>query len=300
MRHEGSIHIKSRRHGLLAFLRQKQWWSFEGLDPAQGLYFVFLALEELPASYVPLQVIDYKNNRRWAEDHIGGFRAAPGDQVDVNAEGQWGHVRFQGWAEEGWAIDVQTQSVIVRCTQKPQAPVHHNRLLTRTIDYTITQFVMNSTSGTVRLDDKDYDFQGYGYCEHNWGVQPRHSTASWLHFWMPEMAGVVLNCTYDAGVPHHYTFLWQPGQPSYLFSPAQFSFAPDALESPWQCQSPGLSLRVTPLYTHHTEMRLPPILSYIAIDYYEQLVQVKGTATVEGTHVEVDGIGKYDNNFNLW
>ena len=47
-------------------------------------------------------------------------------------------------------------------------------------------------------------------------------------------------------------------------------------------------------------MRLPPILSYIAIDYYEQLVQVKGTVLVEGTRVEIDGIGKYDHNFNLW
>jgi hypothetical protein len=100
MHDAGSIRIPSRRHGLFAFLRQKQWWSFEGLDPAQGLYFVFLALEGLPASYVSLKIIDYKNNRRWAEDHIGGFRAAPGDQVDVNAEGQWGHVRFQGRAEE--------------------------------------------------------------------------------------------------------------------------------------------------------------------------------------------------------
>ena len=300
MHHEGSIHIPGRRHGSFVFLRQKQWWSFEGLDPTQGLYFVFLALEGLPASYVSLKIIDYKNNRRWTEDHIGGFRAAPGDQVDVNAKGQWGHVRFQGRAEESWAVDVQTPSVTVRCTQKPQTPVHHNRLLTRNIDYTILQFAMNMTSGTVTLEGQEYPFQGYGYCEHNWGVQPRHSTANWLHFWMPDLAGIVLSCYYDTGVPHHYTYLWRERQGSYLFSPAQFSFAPDDLESPWQCQSSDVNLRATPLYTHHTEMRLPPILSYIAIDYYEQLVQVKGTATVEGARIEIDGIGKYDHNFNLW
>jgi len=300
MRHEGSIHIQSRRHGLLAFLRQKQWWYFEGLDPAQGLYFVFLALEGLPASYLSLKVIDYRNNRRWAQDHIGGFRAALGDQVDVTAEGQWGHVRFLGRAEESWAIDVQTPSVTVRCTQKPQAPVHHNRLLTRTLDYTIMQFVMNATSGTLRLDDKDYDFQGYGYCEHNWGVQPRHSTANWLHFWMPDLAGIVLNCIYDAGVPHHYTYLWRGGQESYLFSPAQFHFDPGALDATWRCRSPDLELQVQPLYTHHTRMQLPPVLPYINIDYYEQLLQVQGWLSVEGTRIQVDGVGKYDHNFNFW
>ncbi len=79
MRDEGSVHIPSRRHGLLAFLRQKQWWYFEGLDPAQSLYFVFLALEGLPSSYVSLKIIDYKNHRRWTQDYLGRFRAASGD-----------------------------------------------------------------------------------------------------------------------------------------------------------------------------------------------------------------------------
>jgi hypothetical protein len=54
------------------------------------------------------------------------------------------------------------------------------------------------------------------------------------------------------------------------------------------------------LYPHHTEMRLSPLLSYVAIDYYEQVAQVKGTATVEGTRIEIDGIGNYDHTFNLW
>ncbi len=297
---EGSIHIPSRRHGLFAFLRQKQWWYFEGLDPTLGLYFVFLALEGLPASYVSLKIIDYKNNRRWTEDHIGSFRAAPGDQVNVAAGGGWGHVRFRGCAEEGWEIDVQTPSVAARCAQKPQAAVHHNRLLTRDIDYTITQFVMNTTSGALTLEGQEYPFQGYGYCEHNWGVQPRQSTAHWLHFWMPQMAGVVLNCYYDAGVPHHYTYVWRDGKEAYLFSPAQFHFDPDALEATWQCRSSDLELQVKPLYTHHTRMQLPPVVPYINIDYYEQLLQVQGWMSVEGTRVQIDGVGKYDHNFNFW
>jgi len=45
---------------------------------------------------------------------------------------------------------------------------------------------------------------------------------------------------------------------------------------------------------------MPPLLSYINIDYYEQLLQVQGWSRVEGTRVEIDGIGKYDHNFNLW
>ena len=33
MRNEGYVQIDSRRVGFLAFLRHKQWWYFEGLDP---------------------------------------------------------------------------------------------------------------------------------------------------------------------------------------------------------------------------------------------------------------------------
>ena len=50
MNTEGSIHIDPRRHGALAFLRQKQWWYFEGLDPEHKFYFVLLALEGPPSS----------------------------------------------------------------------------------------------------------------------------------------------------------------------------------------------------------------------------------------------------------
>ena len=300
MRTEGFIHVPTRRHGLLAWLRQKQWWSFEGLDPTHGLYFVFLALEGRPASYVSLKIIDYKNNRRWTEEHLGGFRALPGSQVDVAAGGTWGHLRFSGRAEDEWTIDVQTAGVTARCTQRPSAPVHRNRLLTRRIDYTITQFVMTATSGVLRLDGRDHQFQGYGYHEHNWGVQPRHSTAHWLHFWMPQMAGVVLNCFYDAGVPHHYTYLWREGNAAYLFSPAQFDFDPSATDAPWQIKSPDLDLQIAPLYTHRTRLQYPRLLPYVSIDYYEQLVQVRGLAVVQGSRVEIDAIGKYDHNFNRW
>jgi hypothetical protein len=206
MHNEGSVHLDSRRHGRLAFLRQKQWWYFEGLDPQHKLYFVLLALEGFPVSYVSLKAIDYAHNLRWEEDHLGTFRAAPGNAVNVIAEGQWGHMRFQGQAESIWQIDVQAPNLRIQCQQSPQAPVHTNRLLTRHIDYTITQFPMNTAEGTVQLKGQAFPFSGYGYHEHNWGVQPRHSRANWLHFWAPETAGIVLDCHYDAGVPHHYTY----------------------------------------------------------------------------------------------
>jgi hypothetical protein len=47
-------------------------------------------------------------------------------------------------------------------------------------------------------------------------------------------------------------------------------------------------------------MRIPPILSYINIDYYEVLAKVKGRVVLEGRPVDVNGIGKFDHNFNLW
>ncbi len=76
MRDEGYMSINSRRFGPLAFLRRKQWWSFEGLDPQQKLYFVFLALQAFPSDYISLKIIDYQNHRRWTEDHVGRFRTA--------------------------------------------------------------------------------------------------------------------------------------------------------------------------------------------------------------------------------
>ena len=122
--------------------------------------------------------------------------------------------------ETGWQIDVQTPHVQAVCTQTPRAGMHRNWLLTQHIDYTIQQFVMNRCQGTVALNGRSVPFQGYGYHEHNWGVQPRHSTAHWLHFWTPESAGVVLSCFYDSGVPHHYSFLWREKELKQPSAPA--------------------------------------------------------------------------------
>jgi hypothetical protein len=53
MRDEGYLPIDSRRFGPLAILRKKQWWSVEGLDPRQKIYFVFLALQAIPSAIYP-------------------------------------------------------------------------------------------------------------------------------------------------------------------------------------------------------------------------------------------------------
>lgn len=300
MKDEGYIAFDSRRYGLLAALRKKQWWSFEGLDPKNQLYFVFLALQAFPTSYVSLKVIDFRSQRRWTEDHLGSFHAVPGEAVDVSAGGKWGHLRFSGRAEQGWEVDVHTEALTARCTQKAEAPVHRNWLQTQHIDYTIQQFVMNRIQGTVSLEGRQVQFDGYGYHEHNWGVQPRHSTAHWLHFWGPQTAAVVLSCHYDAGTPHHYTYLWHAGKPHYLYSPANFSFDPAFPETPHKVESPDLSLDLRPVSTFHTRMRLPPVLAYIDVDYLEQMVEVQRKILVEGNPLDIQGIGKLDYNWNRW
>jgi hypothetical protein len=300
MEAEGSVHINARRHGILAFLRQKQWWYFEGLDPDRKLYYVLLALEGLPSSYVSLKVIDYGRHLRWEEDHLGSFRAAPGNAVNVSAQGKWGTLNFQGQVDLGWQIEVQTPAVQIQCQQTCVAPVHINHLLTRHIDYHIMQFPMDTVHGHVQLNGQGHPFNGYGYHEHNWGVQPRHSRANWLHFWGADLAGIALDCHYDAGVPHHYTYFWHQGQWRYLFSPVQFFFTPDQIDRAWQAKSPDLDLMVSPVYAHHTRMKIPPLLSYINIDYYEVLANVDGVVVLDGRRVDVKGIGKFDHNFNLW
>lgn len=300
MRDEGYIAIDSRRFGLLAGFRRKQWWSFEGLDPQQKLYFVFLALQAFPSDYVSLKVIDYQHNRRWTEDHLGKFRAAPGDMVDVAAEGKWGQLRFRGCVENGWEINVHTPHVAARCTQRALVPAHRNWLLTQHLDYTIQQFILNQTEGTVQLEGQTFPITGYGYHEHNWGVQPRHSTAHWLHFWGTEMAGVVLNCYYDAGVPHHNTYLWHQGQEHCLYSPAQFTFDPTQPDQPWQVHSPDLELSIQPLVAHHSRLQIPPKAAYIDIDYHEQLLALHGMANARGKEMEIHGFGKFDHNWNRW
>src|SRR5271167_674434 len=99
-------------------MRRKQWWCFEGLDETRKLYFVFLALEAVPLSYVSLKVIDFNSGKRWTEDHFGPFAAAPGDSVDVQARGKWGFLRFRGRAEDGWRIEVQTGSLKAELFQR--------------------------------------------------------------------------------------------------------------------------------------------------------------------------------------
>ncbi len=300
MKNEGAVTIESRRFGVLAGLRSKQWWYFEGLDPQRQLYFVFLALEAFPLSYVSIKLIDFEKNVRWTEDHLGKFQAAAGDRVDVTASGKWGRLRFDGCAEQGWTVDVQTTHVSAHCTQQPKVPFHKNWLLTQHIDYTIQQFIHNSCEGKVTLNGKDFSFSGYGYHEHNWGIQPRHSTARWLHFWSENTAGVVLSCQYDAGIPHAYTFLWHKNKKYRLYAPAEYSFDPQCPDILWQIESPDLNLRIRPITLHHTRMQIPPLLAYVNIDYYEQLLEVEGTAFIDGHPLNLQGIGKFDFNWNRW
>jgi len=300
MRDEGYVSMDTRRFGPLAFLRNKQWWYFEGLDAEQKLYFVFLALQAFPSNYVSLKIIDYASNRRWNEDHLGKFSAAAGNAVGVSAVGKWGHMNFSGRCEEGWQIDVETPQVRAKCSQKPLSPVHRERLLTQHIDYYIQQFISTRTEGTVWLEGKERPFSGYGYTEHNWGVQPRHSTAYWLHFWGENVAGVVLSCFYDGGVPHHYTCLWRPGQENILHSPAYFTFDPAFPDKPWKALSSDLELDIRPLLVHYSRMKIPPVIAYIDIDYQEQLLEVEGSAWIHGERVPIKGMGKLDFNWNRW
>lgn len=300
MQNEGHVKIDTSRFGIKGVLRKKEWWSFEGIDTEQKIYYVFLALKAFPSSYISIKIIDYKNNRRFTEDHMGSFIAEPGGRVKVSASGKWGYMRFSGSAEQGWIVDVSTAKVKAQCFHIPVAPVHVNHLLTQHIDYTINQFIKNEATGTINIEGSEYKLNGSGYHEHNWGVQPRHSTAHWLHFWGKDIAGVVLSCHYDAGVPHHYTCLWHDNKMSYLYSPAWFGFDPSQPDKPWSVKSPDIDLIITPVTGHHTRMGIPPLLEYIHIDYYEQLLEVKGTAVIKGEAVAIEGVGKLDHNWNRW
>jgi hypothetical protein len=300
MHNEGLVSIDASRFGFTGQLRRKQWWYFEGIDSGRKLYYVFLALKAFPLSYVSIKVIDYKNNRRFTEDHMGSFIAVPGEKVKVSAQGGWGHLRFSGSEEQGWIIDVSTKQVKAQCYQIPKAPIHVNRLLTQHIDYTVSQWIMNESTGTINIGSNEHLLNGSGYFEHNWGVQPRHSTAHWLHFWGKDMAGVVLSCHYDSGVPHHYTCLWDGRDISYLYSPAHFGFDPKQPDKQWTVKSPDLDLTISPITGHHTRMGIPPVIEYIHIDYFEQLLEVKGHAVVKGRTVAIEGTGKLDHNWNRW
>ncbi len=300
MKDEGRVSYSSRRYGTGAFMRRKQWWYFEGLDEARKLYFVFLALEAVPMSYVSLKVIDYKSGNRWTEDHFGRFDASPGDRVDVHAKGKWGSLRFSGRAEDGWRVEVKTGRLQAEITQRPEAELHVNNLLTQHIDYSIRQFIKNDCQGELALDGEAGRFSGHGYHEHNWGVQARHSTAHWLHFWSPAAAGVILSCHYDEGLPHHYSFLWTGGEEKTLHSPAEFLFDAAEPDKPWKVVSPDLLIEARPVTGHKTRIRVPPLLPYLDVDYYEQLLEVRGRAIVEGREVPITGMGKLDFNWNRW
>ena len=300
MRDEGYVAIDSRRFGWLAALRRKQWWSFEGLDPERRLYYVFLALQAFPSDYVSLTVIDLQNARRWAEDHLGSFRTAPGDAVEVRAAGKWGKLGFSGSAETGWSLEAATAGIRATVTHRAESHVHRNRLLTRHIDYSLQQFVQGKTEGRLAFDGREHAFSGYGYHEHAWGVQPRHSTAHWLHFWGPDAAGVVMSCHYDRGVPHHTTVLWHAGEVHALASPALFTFDPGRPNSAWKVRSLDLELEIRPIHLHRSRIRIPPVVPYVDIDYTEQLFEMSGAAWVHGERVALAGLGKFDHNWNKW
>jgi hypothetical protein len=68
----------------------------------------------------------------------------------------------------------------------------------------------------------------------------------------------------------------------------------------WQVRSPDLDLSIQPLVTHHSRMQIPPKVAYIDIDYYEQLLEVQGTAWMHGQAVGISGLGKLDHNWNRW
>lgn len=300
MKNEGRVDYSSKRYGPGAFMRRKQWWYFEGLDESRQLYFVFLALEASLMSYVSLKVIDYGTGQHWSEDHFGRFSSAFGDQIDLRASGSWGKLIFTGNAEEGWKVEVETPMIQAKLLQHARVALHSNNLLTKRIDYSIRQYIDTDCEGSLAFKGASGPFSGHGYHEHNWGVQPRHSTAHWLHFWTPECAGVVLSCHYDEGLAHHYSFLAFRNRECHLYSPAEFRFDPSAADTAWSLSSPDLSLDIVPLFTHRTRIRVPKIFPYVDVDYYEQLLRVKGRALIEGKSIPLEGIGKLDFNWNKW
>lgn len=304
MQDEGLVDIDIRGRGAGAFARRKQWWSFEGLDPERQVYFVFLAMRAFPVDFVSLTAIDLSTGKRVAEEQLGPFRSAAGARVGLEANGRWGRLKFSGCAEDGWRIEADTSKISADVVQSPLSPPHRNRLVTRRLDYSLLQFVHNRMDGRFSLNlpggKHIAEISGYGYFEHAWGVQPRFSAANWMHFWSPAASGVVMDCLYDSGVPHHYTYLWRPDGESYLFSPARFAFNPAAPESPWRISSPDLELTASPIHYHRMRKKIPPIIPYFDIDYHEQIVRLQGTAFTHGEIVRIDGFGKFDFNLNKW
>ncbi|MFA6449823.1 MAG: DUF2804 family protein [bacterium] len=297
---EGFVPIKWRRNGATAFLRRKQWWSFEGLDEAQGVYFVFLAMQSFPAGYVSITAIDLKNGKRVVEEQLTGIQSLPGEKIDISSKGKWGTLAFRGNSEINWQLEIDSNTIKASIKQTARSALHRKRLLTKKIDYTLLQSVLNDIEGTISFAGRDINVRGVGYFEHAWGVQPRLSVANWMHFWAPNASGVVMDCMYDAGVPHNYTYIWSGSQNKYLYSPAHFSFNPERPEEPWKISSPDLDLDVAPIIMHRMKKKIPPVFPYIDIDYFELLAKISGGATVNGASISINGFGKYDYNFNRW
>ena len=47
---------------------------------------------------------------------------------------------------------------------------------------------------------------------------------------------------------------------------------------------------------YHTHLRIPPVLAYVDVDYFEQLLEVEGLARVNDQPVPIQGVGKLDYN----
>lgn len=297
---EGLVDTDSRKFGLAAFLRKKQWWSFEGLDEKSGVYFVFLAMQSVPTGYVSLTVLDLRTGDRLSEEFMCPVRAEPGDRTDVTADGKWGRVKFGGSFEQFWLIEVRTRNIEAKIEQKSASGMHRNRLQSNRIDYALLQSIHNEMSGEMKFGRENRQVAGWGYFEHAWGVQPRLSRANWMHFWSPGASGVVLDCRYDQGVPHHYTYLVDSSGQYELSSPAKFQFDPRNPDSEWIIESPDMNLSVSPLHVHRTVKKIPPVLPYININYIEILCRVAGAAETGAGTISIDGFGKYDWNINRW
>ena len=143
--------------------------------------------------------------------------------MNLAAKERWGFVQLKGNASEKWIISIRTKQIKADFQQSPLIQLHYNRFYAQKIDYSITQHISNIMTGSMIITGNlEFDLEGYGYSEHNWGVQPKHLTAYWLHFWGSPFSGVIMDCRYDAGIPHRYTFIASPDTRFYL--PGQVFF----------------------------------------------------------------------------
>lgn len=297
---EGFRTVPWKKHGIPAKRRQKQWWYFEGLDVNKKIYYIFLAMKMRPTDYISLTVVNYGTNERWRVDKMTPVDAKEGNEMDVSAKGSWGSFQFEGSGNKGWKLSIDTNDIFAEITQMPQIPQHINRLYTKHINYWVTQFIRNDMQGSIKIkkgSKPEFKVRGYGYCEHNWGVQPGHSTTNWLHFWSEDITGIVMDCRYDAGIPHAYNYFWYKDSDFYLPGQVQYTYHPDTFDQPFNVKGPGIDLKCTPHYVHFTKKKIWPIVN---VDYQEILVDVEGLVTKDGEKIPVKGIGKLDHNFNKW